>query len=202
MQQAVFERVKGGFSPEAVNQHIATLAQENERLKASLSAYETKLKEMTALASYLKRQNDSERLRLADVMVQANQKAAEITTAAEREAGCIKAAAVEEAMLLKKKLDAELAMVREVFGDIADATETARRDLLNMFQKVDISSRNAAALLHVWKQKTPDTEVQAVSEHTPKVTPDERESWLETMSELLKSVPPPEKGGQMYQSAV
>jgi len=201
MQQAVFERVKGGFSPEAVNQYIAALAQENERLKASLNTYETKLKEMTALASYLKQQNNSERLRLADVMVQANQKATEITVAAEKESGFIKAAAVEEATLLKKKLDAELAMVREVFGEITDATEAVRRDLLNMFQKVDISSRNAAALLRAWKQSTPDTEVKAASEYVSKAPAGEKELWLETMSELLKSIPPPEKAGQRHQSS-
>jgi len=200
MQQAMFERAKNGYSPEAVNQYIAALTQE----------YEAKIRETSALATHFKQQNESDRLRLAEVLMQANntasgiiekakQEAAGIIAEAHMETGRIKIIAVEEAMQLRKKLDAELTSVRETFDKITDATEAARQDLLNMFQKVDSTSRHAASMVHIWKQNTPPAPAQSTSytpEHPSEVFPETNAQWLETMGELLKNVPPPTKAGE------
>lgn len=208
MQQAMFERVRNGFSPEAVNQYIAALAQENERLKTSLETYEKKLREVTALASYLKQQSESERLRLADVMVQANnaasgaiaqakQEAEKVITDANAEAIRIKAATIEEAAELKKKLDAELDAVKETFDKINAATETSRQDLLILFQKVDASSRSASALLHIWQQNKVVPDAKIVANPPSGMSPETNEQqWMKTMNELLQGVPPPEKASE------
>ena len=170
MPQAMFERVKNGYSPEAVDQFVAAQAQANEQLKASLSTYETKLKEVTALALHLKQQNESERLRLAEVLMQANhtasgiveqarQEAAKIIAEANTEAGCLKTVAAQEAQQLKKEL---------------------------------------TVLLHKWQQSTPGSTNAQVFAASPFKTPEaQREPWLDVMSELLKNVPPPEKASEV-----
>ena len=209
MQEAMFGKVKNGFSPDEVTKYIAALAQENERLKTNLNTYETKLREVTALAAYLKQQSESERLRLADVMMQANQtasgiieqkkqEASGIIANANVEADRIKAAAIEEAAQLKRKLDAELATVRETYEKIAAATEEARQEMLMMFQKVDSSTRSAASLLNIWQQNTslPAESAAKPPEYAHAMAPGTNAEWLNAMSDLLKNVPAPKKAGE------
>ena len=209
MRQAMFQRIKSGYSPDEVNQYIAALAQENEQQKATLNTYEAKLREVTALANAYKAQSESDRLRLADVMMQANhtgsgiieqakQEASRIIADANAESGNIKSAAIEEIAQLKRKLDTELATIRETFSNITAATETSRQDILNMFQKVDSSSRNASSLLHIWHQNAPapaDIPITAAppSGETPAGG---SEKWLDDLQDILKNVQPPEKASE------
>jgi len=205
MRQAMFQKVKNGYSQDEVNQYIAALAQENEQQKATLNTYETKLRKVIALANTYKSQSESDRLYLADVMMQANhtvsgmieqakQEATRIIADAKTESRHVKATTVEEIAQLKRKLDAELVTIREIFSDIIAATEISRQDVLGMFQKVDFSSRKAATLLHIWPPKTaapaddPVTEVP-VSKETPIGG---SEKWLDDMRDMLKNVRSPE----------
>ena len=185
MQQAMFQIVKSGYSPDEVNQYIA------------------------ALANTYKAQSESDRLRLADVMMQAShtssgiieqakQEAARIIADANAESERIKTTAVEEIAQLKRKLNAELATIRETFSNITAATETSRQDILSMFQKIDSSSRNASSLLHIWCQNASapaDTPIAAAS--TSGETPtSENEKWLDDMRDILKNVQSPEKASE------
>ena len=220
---ARFSIIINGYSPEEVEEYIANQAarytgvsQENRQLKDALEHYEQKLREIASSYAQLKEQSNADRLRLADIMVQANKTAADLIEKAEtdvkviiddanKEAERIKAAAAEDAVELRNRLDSKFCGIHDIFDQITAATETSRQNLLNLFLQADQDARQASSLLHVWKQKN-KAEVMLSTQQTkppPSVPPEanasypapENREWLNAMSDLLKNVPPPTKVG-------
>ena len=213
--QQTFEREKNGYSVEAVNRHMLTLTtqtnslrQENEQLKANADTYETTLKKLSTILSQLKAQNDSDRLQLAKIMIDANtnatgiieqaeQDAAKIRADATAEANKIKSAATREATDLKKKLDGEIAQLRLAFEKITDAIEHTRHKLMSTFTEVDASAKNATGLLHTWQQNAETAEAPITVPTPPVAAPPEApaeqdRSWMKDISEMLKNVRGPD----------
>ena len=195
------------YSPEAAEQHIAHLTaqnimftQDNQRLKVLLNEYEQKMRELTAMCTQLKEQNESDRLQLADVMMLANKNAVALMEnakedvetlldSAKKEADRIKTTAISDSAELKKRLDAELYTMRDTVEKIASTIEATRQDLLQVFGQMDTSARKALALLNAWQQNA-ELSPPAPDDAPPANTNADYKAF---MSDLLKDVAPPEK---------
>ena len=187
-----FPIIESNYSPEAVDRYIAQQAEK-------IAKYEQKFRELFGAYSQLKEQYEKDRLRVGDVLMDANQKATEIVEKAKaeseilladvkREADRIKTAAVVEAAELKKQLDVEFIAVRDTFDKISAATESSRQDYLEMLNKVDTNTRNASSILHIWQQNTST----AVANFAAHASASGDKDYLSLMNKILQDVTPPE----------
>ena len=208
-----FPTITNGYSPEDVERYIEEqaamytgISNENRQLKDALQKYELKLREIAAAYTQLKEQGDADRLRLAEVMMQANKTAADLVEKAQadikikmdeanKEADRIKAEAAKDAAELREKLDAKFNGMHDIFSQITDANETARQNLLTLFLQVDQDARQASSLLHTWTRENKLAAARA-AEMASAMPPEQGREWLDMMGELLKDVQPPTKVGR------
>ena len=207
---AWFPIKSNGYPPEDVDKFIdeqaaihTGISNENRQLKDALQRHEQKLREIVAAYEQLKKQSDIDRIRLAELMMQANKTAGDVIEKARndakilmedanRDAQRIKGAAAADAANLRKKMDEKFCGISDVFDKVIAATEVSRQNLLNMFSQADKDARQASLLLHTWKQ-TNAAEVIRATEQAKAAPPEKGREWLETVSDLLKNVPTPTK---------